>query len=71
MGTCVNLDRGIGGGRDCVTLPFRPPLYRLVPKGRRDCGDHAWYNEDDKVEHCLHCRAERPFSQDHFSKPTR
>lgn len=47
-------------------LPYTPPLYMLVPKGRKDCGDHAWYNADNVVEHCLHCIAERPYVAAHF-----
>jgi hypothetical protein len=41
-----------------AALPWRPPLYLLVPKGR-DCGNHEWYNADRRVEHCYHCKAER------------
>lgn len=37
-------------------LPFRPPLYRVVPKGR-DCGDHNWYLSEGTVWHCYHCQA--------------
>ncbi|HET7667903.1 MAG TPA: hypothetical protein VFK56_17915 [Mycobacterium sp.] len=47
-------------------LPWTPPLYLLVPKGRGDCGDHAWYNSDNIVEECLHCVAERPYDPAHF-----
>lgn len=36
-------------------------------KGRRDCGDHDFYNEDGVVEHCFHCRVgERPHDPAHF-----
>ena len=24
-------------------------------KGRKDCGQHDWYNADDVVDHCYHC----------------
>ncbi len=34
-------------------------LARLVPKGP-DCGAHDWYNADDQVDECYHCRATRP-----------
>ena len=49
-----------------VALPYRPPVYLLVPKGRRDCGDHSWYNHDNVVERCMHCVAERPYDSAHF-----
>lgn len=26
-----------------------------VPKGATDCGNHEWYNHDDRVDHCYHC----------------
>jgi len=43
-------------------------LIWLAPKGRNDCGDHHWYNEDDRVEHCMHCKAVvRDYSSDHFT----
>lgn len=38
-----------------VRLPWRPPLYQLVPKGRHDCGDHEWYRVDDRTAACYHC----------------
>jgi hypothetical protein len=28
----------------------------VTAKGRRDCGDHEWYNHDGRVERCYHCR---------------
>lgn len=31
------------------------PIAVLVPKGRRDCGHHDWYNQDDRVDRCYHC----------------
>ncbi len=34
-------------------------LTRLVAKGP-DCGAHDWYNADDQVDECYHCRATRP-----------
>ena len=40
-------------------LPWRPPLFRLVPKGR-DCGDHEWYVQDDTAQGCYHCRVTQP-----------
>lgn len=49
-----------------VALPFRPPLYLVVLKGRRDCGEHGWYNADNVVEHCIYCRAERSYDEAHF-----
>jgi hypothetical protein len=27
----------------------------LVPKGRHDCGAHAWYRADEETDHCYHC----------------
>lgn len=40
---------------------------RFVPKGKRDCGDHEWYNADDSIERCYHCIAERPYDPAHFA----
>jgi hypothetical protein len=40
--------------------------YRLgltVPK-LRECGAHEWYNADNVVDHCYHCRAERVHGSD-------
>jgi hypothetical protein len=34
-------------------LPYA--LLWLAPKGRKDCGDHEFYNADDVVEECYHC----------------
>lgn len=31
------------------------PVWRLVGKGRRDCGDHEWYRQDDATDACYHC----------------
>ena len=28
----------------------------MFPKGRRDCGSHEWYVEDEQTERCYHCR---------------
>jgi hypothetical protein len=42
-----------------MRLPGRPPLYRLVGKGQRDCGDHDWYKATDAEDHCYHCVAVR------------
>ncbi|MCY1138273.1 hypothetical protein OWR29_09710 [Actinoplanes sp. Pm04-4] len=36
-------------------LPFA--LIGLVPKGRRDCGDHEWYRQEGDVYRCYHCAA--------------
>jgi hypothetical protein len=42
-----------------IHLPFR--LLWIAPKGRKDCGNHDWYNADGVVEKCYHCRVgERP-----------
>jgi len=38
-------------------LPYRPPVYLLVPKGRGDCGNHEWYNQDQVTDSCYHCAA--------------
>ena len=27
----------------------------IVDKGRRDCGNHAFYKSDDRVDHCYYC----------------
>jgi hypothetical protein len=36
-------------------LPYA--LLWLAPKGRKDCGDHEFYNADDVRDECYHCRA--------------
>jgi hypothetical protein len=41
-------------------LPYRPPLYALVPKGRGDCGNHEWYKATAQEDNCYHCVAVRP-----------
>jgi hypothetical protein len=46
-------------------LPYRPPIYQLVPKGKRDCGDHEWYLEEDGVWRCYHCRVGRHIGSRH------
>lgn len=46
-------------------LPYRPPVYRLVPKGRKDCGNHEWGQWDSDSEVCYYCVAERPYDPDH------
>jgi hypothetical protein len=39
----------------------------LANKGKRDCGDHDWYNADGVVEHCYHCWVgRRPYDPAHF-----
>ncbi|MBA2505432.1 MAG: hypothetical protein H0V29_05735 [Thermoleophilaceae bacterium] len=30
-------------------------LLGLSPKGRKDCGDHEWYRQDDSTARCYHC----------------
>lgn len=40
-------------------LPYRPPLYQLVPKGGKDCGNHQWYREEGRTWRCYHCRVGR------------
>jgi hypothetical protein len=27
----------------------------VAAKGRKDCGEHEWYNHDDAEDHCYHC----------------
>ena len=27
----------------------------LFPKGKKDCGEHDWYNVDDRIDRCYHC----------------
>lgn len=34
-----------------------PPLWRLVPKGRKDCGEHEWYKSTEDWDACYHCEA--------------
>lgn len=29
----------------------------VVAKSKSDCGDHNWYNADNNVERCHHCRS--------------
>lgn len=39
----------------------------LFAKGERDCGDHEFYNADDVVERCYHCKTGvRPYDPTHF-----
>lgn len=35
-------------------LPY--VLSDRLPTGAHDCGEHDWYNADDVVERCYHCR---------------
>jgi hypothetical protein len=47
-------------------LPWK--LIWLARKGRKDCGNHDWYNADGRVENCMHCKAGvREYSRDHFN----
>lgn len=32
------------------------PIAFFFPKGRKDCGDHEFYNDDNLVDRCYHCR---------------
>jgi hypothetical protein len=32
------------------------PLWRLVPKGHGDCGEHEWYRATEELDACYHCR---------------
>lgn len=33
----------------------------VAAKGKRDCGEHEWYNHDNLTAHCYHCEVgERP-----------
>ncbi|MFD0276846.1 hypothetical protein ACFVHB_23475 [Kitasatospora sp. NPDC127111] len=35
----------------------------VARKGRRDCGDHEWYNHDGLVARCYHCEpGQRPWT---------
>jgi hypothetical protein len=34
-------------------LPF--VLIGLLPKGKKDCGDHEWYRSADDIYLCYHC----------------
>ncbi len=31
-------------------------LVGMFPKGRRDCGDHEWYRQDEEFLRCYHCQ---------------
>lgn len=37
-------------------LPLR--LAHHIPKGHRDCGNHAWYNSDGIEDRRYHCESE-------------
>lgn len=43
-------------------LPFA--LIGLLPKGKKDCGDHEWYRSTHELYLCYHCvvgiRRDRP-----------
>jgi len=42
----------------------------VAAKGRRDCGEHDWYNANGGVERCYHCAlGERPYDPAHFLPP--
>jgi hypothetical protein len=42
----------------------------VAAKGRRDCGEHDWYNSGGGVERCYHCAAgERPYDSAHLVLP--
>ncbi|WP_034088023.1 hypothetical protein [Streptacidiphilus albus] len=48
-----------------VHLPWFILNLEVAAKGKRDCGAHEWYNHDNVVAHCYHCRAgEHPWSAD-------
>lgn len=37
------------------------PLWRLVPKGAHDCGNHEWHRSTEATDACYHCRVgQRP-----------
>ena len=36
-------------------LPWLLTDRGVAPKGRRDCGDHAWYRATDAEDRCYHC----------------
>jgi hypothetical protein len=38
-------------------LPFAVVNRGIPDKGRKDCGNHEWYNSDDIVDRCYHCKA--------------
>lgn len=39
----------------------------LAANGKRDCGDHTWFNADDVVERCYYCQVGvRPYDRAHF-----
>jgi len=31
------------------------PLWRVVPKGAHDCGNHEWYRSTETTDACYHC----------------
>ena len=53
---CLRRGAVVGAYRWRTNLRGRLPyvLADLIPKGRRDCGQHEWYNSDYIVERCYH-----------------
>ncbi len=44
-------------------LPWVLLEWGLAAKGKRDCGAHEWYNQDNVIARCYHCEVgERPWS---------
>ena len=39
----------------------------IAAKGRRDCGRHEWYREDDEVWRCYHCKVGKYVGADPFA----
>ena len=38
-------------------------------KGKNDCGDHEWFNQDDVTVRCIHCeQGEMPYSSALFNR---
>jgi hypothetical protein len=39
----------------------------VASKGKRDCGQHEWYNADGLVEHYYHCEiGQQRYDPEHF-----
>jgi hypothetical protein len=52
-------------------LPWALVNRGVADRGKKDCGDHEWFNVDYVVEQCYHCEVgQRPYSVDHFPDTT-
>lgn len=53
-------------GRTWLRGKLPAALWRLVPPGRDDCGEHEWHLAEEGTWHCYHCEVgvthENPFT---------